>query len=1314
MNDLSYHINDNSATTFENLYRLIMSASIKDYDKIYAAETIDSERFGRYLEKYYDDKLEQHEIVDLLSFINNYNLNIATYVYQHFYTKVFGINSTISKSSMIMNIANMLYEQYNSGDSSFADLSEALNYVIYHGFDICKSLLEQSIERTSDIAIVDGYYRTVSSTNYNIFDGLIKIKPDIFGVDIDGNLNFETSFEYNTIKKLYKNQDSWSEESDSSNEYAICLMNGDTISKTYYTNTIPFDNENITNNLKNRLEGTSNSKRDSALFISILQFLIHIVPLDASSDTGTKVSASEKEISLSTNRLPYSFIELHNITLSDDEKKAIGIIDKDGNAVEYSYISEITSQTYSNSDEKKYSFLITYKELNSQLRNDCYCAQTDLIYSCLVNTVYASENNSTVSAGENTFVIPDLFTASINSFQPTAISNAIKNITTIVYDNFSNFSSSTYNLFLSLKTNSYLARSMPESSIITYFAGSNEEFAFSYGDTTSEKQEINDFLETYEHVREYFYTVLSSKAFVNDDYYKAYEKLYISTAAILKTLDYKISNNKDIDRMNMEDIDNFLESYGLGILTTHKSFVNSEDYKRKIVKYYNDLMKNKGSKEVIDLLSLVFDVENTDVNIRKFELIKLIGDYQVFSNTDTDDMIYAETVTETVQDESGNDAKRTSITFKGKKGEETAGKYINQMYAAVSKNFSDTYNDNEILLSEINEISDNMTFTFSITYNLNITIDESSFSDYILDVVNAAAETAYIFSKDMFENVILEEIYNNTADNEYYFIKLPYTSDDELGEILSELDKKREYSKFIETDKYWTINNASKDYLNKLNISVTPTKYLALDMTKNIDETFIRAMYYFSVIAYCRNTFAPTTSNAKVELELGDTSATLSFGEFFDMCLLLYGNVCLAHKKLNKIEDPEDSENIDDRYYGINTEICDDYYMIRDVICDDDEKRVYSISDKCHPVMISRDNITKLATLDINTNSINETIFLPFLLNKNDLLLLNSISNETTRIDTSEQSEILYGLQNNRLSEIVKENITAAIKCKNSGNKASEIIDDLGCFILKSNNDLKKYITIRNRKEFYIEDRLYNNELSVDDYLLAIDNLIRFPIDYLSGLTVANINNNELLLNNDFCSWCDKIFNKLYTTTTNPLDYAYILSRNDSNKTDVVNECVNTLLQNENAENILKYILSDIYTFRIEYNNETKQKEIVDLKLNDIFENTYADKKSIEDLIVTVSEKLFKLISQIRSLFSSSSFIKWSFTNIEGSSDEFNFLQAAVEIFISYTVKLYEATLIRSYDSKFEAIVPHDQVKADLTMDLIDYVTLDDGLKTIK
>jgi hypothetical protein len=229
--------------------------------------------------------------------------------------------------------------------------------------------------------------------------------------------------------------------------------------------------------------------------------------------------------------------------------------------------------------------------------------------------------------------------------------------------------------------------------------------------------------------------------------------------------------------------------------------------------------------------------------------------------------------------------------------------------------------------------------------------------------------------------------------------------------------------------------------------------------------------------------------------------------------------------------------------------------------------------------------------------------------------------------------------------------------------------------------------------------------------LLVIDNLIRFPIEYLSGLTISNTSNNELLINDDFCSWCDTIFNDIYTTTENPLNYAQQISKvnsNDDDRNNIISSCIGDILTNENAENILKYILSDMYTYNI------KNNTITDLELNGIFENTYADKKSIENIIITVSEKLFKLITQIRSLFSSSAFIKWSFTNIEGSSDEFSFLQAAVEIFISYTVKLYEATLIRSYDSKFESIVPHDQIIMDLTMDLIDYVTIDDSLKTKK
>ena len=116
------------------------------------------------------------------------------------------------------------------------------------------------------------------------------------------------------------------------------------------------------------------------------------------------------------------------------------------------------------------------------------------------------------------------------------------------------------------------------------------------------------------------------------------------------------------------------------------------------------------------------------------------------------------------------------------------------------------------------------------------------------------------------------------------------------------------------------------------------------------------------------------------------------------------------------------------------------------------------------------------------------------------------------------------------------------------------------------------------------------------------------------------------------------------------------------------------------------------------------------LTKKDIFDSmTTANGK---ELILNVTKKTFNILSSIRTLFRSSEFVNWSFTNMETNSDEFSFLQAAVEIFISYTTNLYTVTFNRSYNSKFESVIPIDQFKfTNITVDLVDNVVVDDEFR---
>jgi hypothetical protein len=172
-------------------------------------------------------------------------------------------------------------------------------------------------------------------------------------------------------------------------------------------------------------------------------------------------------------------------------------------------------------------------------------------------------------------------------------------------------------------SNAYISRLSNESDIIGYYVGDGStlsEFTNNYGDRDYEKREIELFLTIYQQTRDYYYRVLLNKSFIQEGDYKLYEKLFISFFAIERFLNSKIENIHDPDYFNSTDIYNFLESYGLGVLNDEKyNFILGErDYKLNIVKLFNELVKLKGSRDVISVLLRVFEVGDFEAEIRKF------------------------------------------------------------------------------------------------------------------------------------------------------------------------------------------------------------------------------------------------------------------------------------------------------------------------------------------------------------------------------------------------------------------------------------------------------------------------------------------------------------------------------------------------------------------------------------------------------------------------------------------------------------------------------------------------------------------------
>jgi hypothetical protein len=260
----------------------------------------------------------------------------------------------------------------------------------------------------------------------------------------------------------------------------------------------------------------------------------------------------------------------------------------------------------------KLTYVLLYKELSPVYRYYTLAEVQEFIFARMIQQIGKDALFISNSGSSNTFSLSA--NAIYRSFQERALSPFV------LYDAYY-----TYRYFYG---NSYKARVAEDSEIIGYFIGDNTRlsaFTRNYGAKRYQKEEIYKFLDIYKLTRDYFYKVLRNNSFIFDDAHSLYEKLFISFFAIERFLNSKIENIHDLDYYNSQDIENFLESYGLGIINQFKFLIDGEDYKINIVKNFAELTRKKGSKDVIETLLRVFQLEDREIDIKKFLLVDNIN-----------------------------------------------------------------------------------------------------------------------------------------------------------------------------------------------------------------------------------------------------------------------------------------------------------------------------------------------------------------------------------------------------------------------------------------------------------------------------------------------------------------------------------------------------------------------------------------------------------------------------------------------------------------------------------------------------------------
>lgn len=321
--------------------------------------------------------------------------------------------------------------------------------------------------------------------------------------------------------------------------------------------------------------------------------------VDESEIKNNKRSASsvEKGLAEAGEHLIFFDLKINKINIDEEDRVLI----KD-------YLQESNSANTNSSLILQFQLL--YKELNPLYRNLLNSDMIDLISALQYNNIEDSLNSSFNSVTTNSVKYPRSVADNI-----------------IIRDFYEDEKLvATTKLFKYLYTNAYIARAAAESEIIAYYVG-DEYISNGYGRFSFEKAEINNFIEIFKETRTYYYRVLLNESFTNEEEYSAYEKIMLISYAVIRFMANKIDTLKDIDSFDRNDIQNFLETFGMKSLSDVlelSDFINSEAYAKNILKNYINLVQNKGSRDVVKLIEEIFTLGNTELTIYKMLLVGYI------------------------------------------------------------------------------------------------------------------------------------------------------------------------------------------------------------------------------------------------------------------------------------------------------------------------------------------------------------------------------------------------------------------------------------------------------------------------------------------------------------------------------------------------------------------------------------------------------------------------------------------------------------------------------------------------------------------
>lgn len=341
--------------------------------------------------------------------------------------------------------------------------------------------------------------------------------------------------------------------------------------------------------------------------INGMKILYDIEPSGNANTSGIKLMASADEDNDTYQKALVTPFNLLNIPImrADSAKWKSNLLDFDDD--------QYTKLTIESDDDMVYciSVGIIYKELNQYYRDELFSHHIDYILGVL--------------SLDNKLITTDYVNRLVNPYLDKTIREmTVDRNHALLYDN------NVLKYAINLYANNYIAIKSNELDIIRYFAdvqSMDPELSFiGFGSISSEKEDIETFLELYSKVRKYYFARIMNKSFLNDALYGEFERFFLGTVAIERFISSRCINVRDINKFTETDVHNFLLSYGLESIDKSPVFTNQIEYKKKIIKEYNNLMKSKGSLSCLKKLHEIFSGTGDSLNLARYYLVGVADD----------------------------------------------------------------------------------------------------------------------------------------------------------------------------------------------------------------------------------------------------------------------------------------------------------------------------------------------------------------------------------------------------------------------------------------------------------------------------------------------------------------------------------------------------------------------------------------------------------------------------------------------------------------------------------------------------------------